>query len=50
MLKDATYFTKIKEKLTLAQALGIRLYLVTPSDLLDLGRVFKGLVGSRPSE
>jgi len=46
MLKDATYFTKIKEKLTLAQALGIPLYLVTPSDLLDLGRVFKGLVGS----
>lgn len=40
MLADSNYRQKVKEKKALADALGIRLYLVVPSDLLDLGTLF----------
>ena len=40
MLEDPSYRKKIAKKQELARALGIDLYVVAPSDLLDLTRVF----------
>lgn len=48
MMTDSTYLAKVKEKQALAEAVGIQLYLVTPSDLLNLARVFAGLIEPRP--
>lgn len=48
MMTDSTYLAKVKEKQALAETVGIQLYLVTPSDLLNLARVFADLIESRP--
>jgi hypothetical protein len=47
MMSDPSYLEKIKQKRALAEVAGIDLYLVTPSDLLDLGRIFADVIDVR---
>lgn len=49
MLEDRGYKDKIARKQALAQALGIRLYVVAPSDLLDLATLFAAELPGTPS-
>ena len=41
MMSDKDYLTKIKEKQLLAAEVGIKLYLVSSSDMLDLASIFE---------
>ncbi len=50
MMKSEMYYWKMHEKVTLAHALEIRLYVVEPSDLLNLETLFSAELQSGPSE